>query len=206
MRLRVKKWIAIASGMGLLALVWFLLLNTRQAPLITEEDVAAEKEVAKMRDPEPAASAPESAVPAAEKPANSPATMDFSAASKDLIGGKKLTAEEFSVLAQDVSKTLPSKKDLQKLTAEEAHFTPKVILEAGTKLGLIAQAVENEPSLQRDAFAFYQQCSAAPTYPDSVRALCYSNYKALAKGLGVAMKDNSIPANIRQLADKLQGL
>lgn len=203
----MKKWIFVAVGIGIVGIVWYLLLNTRQAPVVTDEDIAAEKEVATMHEQmkEPAPTAPQAFTNA--DPSANPTGTDFNQISKDLVAGKKLSAQEFSNLAQEVSRTLPSKKDLQKLTAEEAHFTPKVILDAGNKLGLVAQAVENEPSLQRDAFAFYQQCSSAPTYPDSVRALCYSNYKALAKGLGVKPEnDNSIPQNIRSLADKLQGL
>lgn len=117
-----------------------------------------------------------------------------------------LTLEEFRVLAQQVSKSLPTKQDLKKISPEDAHLSPSPVLAAGESLGRIAEAVYNEPTLGEEAMVFYLDCANAPMYPDSVRALCYSNYKSLAKKLGRSIEQSTVPASIRQLADKLQGI
>lgn len=117
-----------------------------------------------------------------------------------------LTLEEFRVLAQQVSKSLPTKQDLKKISPEDAHLSPSPVLAAGESLGRIAEAVYNEPNLGEEAMVFYLDCANAPMYPDSVRALCYSNYKSLAKKLGRVIEQSTVPAAIRQLADKLQGI
>lgn len=119
---------------------------------------------------------------------------------------KKLTREEFAKLSQNVLSSLPNKATLKKLTDEEVHETPKIIMEAGVKLGLIAQAIANEPSLQKDGFEFYRACATSEKNPNSVRALCFSNYLAFGKKLGLTTNENIVPANVKTTISRLPKL
>lgn len=112
-----------------------------------------------------------------------------------------LTTEEFRTLGAEVMSSLPTKASLKSLKAEDAHNVPLPILLAGEKLGGIAEAVSKDPALEAEAMLLYESCAVSVQYPDSVRALCFYNYRNLSEKSGRAMK--SVPAPIRQLADKL---
>lgn len=119
---------------------------------------------------------------------------------------KKLSREEFRELAKYVTNSIPSKSELKKLSAEEVHATPEKIMEAGVRLGLIAQAIENEPALQKDGLEFYQSCAAASKNPNSVRALCYANYLNFAKKLGIVANENIVPVSVKKTLSRIPGI
>jgi len=114
---------------------------------------------------------------------------------------QSLTTQEFRSLGAEVMSSLPTKESLKSLKDEDAHNVPLPILLAGEKLGAIAEAVSKDPALEAEAVLFYENCAISNQYPDSVRALCFYNYRNLSEKSGRAMK--SVPAPIRQLADKL---
>lgn len=203
----MKKLIAIALAVGVLIGVGALLLPKREA--------APEPDVEKSEPPHTAenTTAPEAAAPSA-----APATHDGHGHEEkthetaeaprgvDPLQGKRLSAQEFRALAASVAKALPTKKSVQGLSDKDVHTTPKPMMEAGQQLGLIAQAVSNEPSLAGDAFVFYGKCAASGSFLDAVRALCFSNYKQLGAKLGKPVREESVPVKIRELAEKIQGL
>lgn len=199
----MKKWLPIIVAFGILIGFGVLLITTRQTSIVppsTEiEALNPNSESLNPSDLEKEKKSEPNTVAQSVGP-----TIGNQGNAVD--PKQHLTLEEFKVLAQQISKSLPTKQDLQKISPEDAHLTPSPILLAGERLGQIAQAVYNEPALGEEAMIFYLDCANAPMYPDSVRALCYSNYKALAKKLGRTIQENTVPAAIRKLADKLQGI
>lgn len=135
-----------------------------------------------------------------------PTVIERAFAKQHLNLEKKLTKEEFAKLSQNILGSLPNKAELKKLTNEEVHETPKIIMEAGVKLGLIAQAIANEPGLQKDGFEFYRACASSEKNPNSVRALCFSNYLAFGKKLGLSTNENIVPASVKTTISRLQKL
>lgn len=210
----MKKWFALALAVGILFGVGALLLSTRQAPLVAESDAPssptdgpASGAVTGAQSGAGAAGADSSAVSIPPSPGQEDHTHSAPMPQgRDPLEGKRLSTEEFRTMAAKVAKELPTKQSVQGLTDKDAHTMPKPMLEAGQQLGLIAQAVANEPSLAQDAYLFYEKCAGSSQYLDAVRALCFSNYKDLGSKLGLAVKEEVAPRKIRELAEKIQGL
>ncbi len=127
-------------------------------------------------------------------------------AGKDPLDGRKLTEEEFSSLITETAESIPTKADLRKLTDHEAHHMPASLQIAGEKLGQVAQAIANEPRLEPSAFSFYEKCVASSSFPDSIRALCFSNYKKLGKKLNVPINENLASPEIQDLEGKISNI
>lgn len=171
----MKRWIFLALAVGIVVGAGALLLTTRQAP-----DVETPATFERVEDTQ----LPDSA--------------------SDLSGAKHLSTEEFRALGAEVMKALPRKEDLQKIKAEESNGTPPALIAAGVELGKISEAAANEPALEAEAVTLYRECAASPQHPDSVRALCFSNYKRLAQKTGAPVDEAVASKAIRQLAEKLE--
>lgn len=125
--------------------------------------------------------------------------------------------EPFVTLAEETLQKLPKKADLQKLTPEEAHHTPALLMQAAGELGDVAEALQaqlkqaegnstaTEHALQ-EGVTFYQKCLGQNDSPESVRALCYSHYRELREKQGhpeTQEEAKTIPLSVRSLADFL---
>jgi hypothetical protein len=145
------------------------------------------------------------AVPATEAKAGSPA-LPLSVpgnASDQSAALRRLSVEEFRALGAEVMKALPTRADLQKSSDEDLHYIPPPLIKAGAELGKIAEAIANEPSLESEGVTLYHECAASPQHPDSIRALCFSNYRRLTKKTGKPFDQYVVRKNLRDLADKL---
>lgn len=208
----MKKWIALACAVALLIGVGVFLLSTRQTPLIEEPVATSESVIAPpVAGEAPPASAEMATATAVDgAPGNEDHAHEAAAPQKpkgfDPLGGKRLTAEEFRSLSQKVAQALPTKESLKGLTDRDVHTAPTPMVEAGYQLGLLAQAVANDPTLARDAFQFYEKCARSGAYLDAVRALCFANYKDFGAKLRLPVRQDIVPANIRELAEKVQGI
>lgn len=107
------------------------------------------------------------------------------------------SVEEFRALGAEVMKSLPVK------SAEQTESVPPLV-KAGAELGKIGDAVAKDPALTDEALTLYRECAASPQHPDSIRALCFSNYRRLAKKSGKAYDEHVVRKNIRDLAEKLE--
>lgn len=129
----------------------------------------------------------------------------------------RVSTESFEILAEQSLQNLPKKADLRKLTAEEAHHTPALLMKAAGELGDVAEALqaklkqsegnaaETEKTLQ-EGVSFYQKCLSQNESPESVRALCYSHYRELREKLGQPESQEearTVPLSVRSLADFL---
>lgn len=177
----MKRWIFLALAVLIVVGSGALLLHTQQAPLVSVNETV--------------------------EPALEPVTVPTPAPVSDVAAPaapvKHMSTEEFRALGAEVMKALPTKADLKKLTDEEAHGTPAPIITAGVELGKIAEAIADDPALEAEAITLYRECAASPQHPDSVRALCYSNYKRLAKKTGADFDQTVVKKYLRDLADRL---
>lgn len=110
-------------------------------------------------------------------------------------------------LVDETRAAIPTKSSLQKMGEAAQHQTPKEMIAAGHALGKISKLLIEEPTLRRQGREFYLSCAKDQTYPDSVRALCLSDFRAIGKDLGDSTEwskeETDIPDSIRRLADKI---
>jgi hypothetical protein len=154
---------------------------------------------------QPAAAESEGAIPS---PAaiTSPAPAVTPSAAPVESGAPAPTRAELQRMMSEVEKSLSAKAQLKKLTTEQVHHTPEMIRAAGLQLGRIADALSRDPSLAPDAVPFYEKCAKNEGYPNTVRALCWSDYERIANGLRLPVNAEGVPANVRELADQVKGL
>ena len=193
----MKKVILIA--ICILIATAYLLIRKQQNVLDNDLPLVQEKISPSVSTPPSPGPVPGAAVPTA---ANADAVLSKAGVPEV----KKITIEEFRALAKKVAKELPTKEQMQSLSAEEAHGTPKPIMEAGNQLGDIAEALDKNPDLSKDGFSFYEGCSKSGKRPDSVRALCYANYKKLGEKMGYPLRSDAAPRRVKDLAKNLEGL
>lgn len=174
----MKRWLFLALAVVTVIGIGALLLRTRQAPDITQDSEE---------------------IPVLNETLAPPPPVSDLAASRP-----RLSTEEFRQIGAEVMKSLPTKNDLQNLDAAQAHGTPPPILTAGLALGKLAEAIGDDPALEAEAVTLYRECAASPQYPDSVRALCFSNYKRLTRKTGAAFNQYVVNKALRQLAEKLE--
>jgi hypothetical protein len=111
--------------------------------------------------------------------------------------------EEFNQLSQEVLDQLPPKASMRGLGFKQVHHTPTAIIEAGRKLGQIAEAWHQHPELKKPAAEFYRDCSLSQQLTDTVRILCLSNWATLAADIDSLERpqDNSmVPERLLKLA------
>lgn len=178
----MKRWVLLGVAILIVVGAGAVLLNTHQAPVVLDPPPPAVEEIS---------------TPTVTDEVIPPAPVS------DVASVKHLSTDEFRALGAEVMKSLPTKKDLQKLKDDEAHGTPPALISAGVELGKIAEAVANEPALEVEAITLYRECAASPQHPDSVRALCFSNYKRLAKKTGAAFNERIVSKPLRDLSEKL---
>jgi hypothetical protein len=122
----------------------------------------------------------------------------------DLPAPEQEKAKSFGAKLEKSFESLPTKDDLKKLTAEEAHETPEIIQQAATDLGEIAEMIDADPALVSQGADFYKKCALKNSAPSSIRAMCFADLKGLGKKYGIALPDDrDFPEDIRALADKL---
>jgi hypothetical protein len=147
----------------------------------------------------------------------SPAALAISPSDSMTEEDEKALSDSFEMLATRTLKNLPTNQDLRKLTAEEVHHTPAILMQAAGELGDVAEALdarlraaESNPTEKtkaiQDGITFYQECMIGPERPSSVRALCYSHYRELREQSGkpeTPAEAQNVPANVRSLVDFL---
>ena len=109
----------------------------------------------------------------------------------------------FKKIAEQAWLKIPKKSELQKLSSEEVHQAPKAMREAALVLGDMAQLIHDKPEYQREGFEFYEKCAHESEYPMSIRAICLSGYRKMAKALGSETKEDNVPQQVRALTNRI---
>ncbi|MGZ3651590.1 MAG: hypothetical protein ACXVB9_15440 [Bdellovibrionota bacterium] len=114
------------------------------------------------------------------------------------------TTSTFAKRAEEVQASLPTLDKIKTLSAEEVHSTPVAVLEAGLKLGELAETIEKDPTLAPEGIAFYGKCARRSDISSSIRALCLSDLRELSKKQGLTADESGIPAEIARKTDVLK--
>lgn len=99
-----------------------------------------------------------------------------------LVSGR---SSQFQEESSAVLKGLPSLAELKEQVRKNPHYTPPALIRAGMRLGKIAQAIRENPSLQSEGIAFYQDCVSKVDLPKSIRAVCFTDLKKLVSSVSV---------------------
>ena len=102
-------------------------------------------------------------------------------------------------------KDLPTLGDLKNLTAEEAHHTPEVILEAGGLIGKVFDEAQKDPQKRSDAMVFFKKCAVDQEIVTAIRAVCLNKILNQVPEWGIPMTvtDAEISKEVFELAMKL---
>lgn len=96
--------------------------------------------------------------------------------------------------------TVPIQRDLQKLTGEQAHHSPSVVMEVGMRLGKIKKQVKLNQDFSAKASVFYESCAQKKGAMTPVRGLCLANLIYLKKDSGEDLNLETFPKDVRALA------
>lgn len=112
---------------------------------------------------------------------------------------------EFQDKLEREFKILPTIDDLQQLSAEEVHFTPELIKEAGGVIGRIQDEAEKGPAKRTAAMHFFKKCAEDQEMVPAIRAVCLKKILKLIPvwQIPVALSDELISQDITDLAAKL---
>lgn len=113
------------------------------------------------------------------------------------------TPVPFQQTLEKTQAALPTREQISKLKPSEQHKTPVALINAGTEIGKVAEAIEKDPSLAPQGIDFYGKCARRSELSTSIRALCLGNLRDLGKATGSAIDEEGVSPEIRRLADKL---
>ncbi len=131
-------------------------------------------------------------------------SISHESVSQTELKAQSLEVQEFIQFTEKVYQSLPFISDFQRLSESEVHHTPALMIEAGEKLGEIAQALEDHPEWAESAIPFYTDCARNDQFPNPVRALCYYHLNQIKNQNSSAFIDASVPVEVRSLAEKLE--
>jgi hypothetical protein len=159
-----------------------------------------------------------------------PMAQTSAATTKASTTGERKDSDKLAENSQDESETssveklearalrdLPTKRALQRLSAEEVHHTPALLMRAAAELGDVAEAFQrklkqtegdstSQTQVLQEGIVFYRECLNSRSRPDSIRALCYTHYREFREKSGDPERQDeadAIPVNVRSLADFL---
>jgi len=112
-------------------------------------------------------------------------------------------AADFAMKLEATQANLPTLEKIRALPSEEKHSTPKVVLDASLEIGDVAAAIEKDPSLAPQGLEFYSKCAKRSEIATTVRAVCLSSLRGLAKQTGSQVDEQGVPDSVAKLVDKL---
>lgn len=118
----------------------------------------------------------------------------------------KLTLNEFKTFLETFEKKIPTRKSLKKLDSNRVHHLPEVLEEAAVEFGKIAEILEKKPDFIETALPFYFECAKNPAGIQSVRALCFYQFKKMKEKLNQTVTPNEmndISSDVIELSEKL---
>lgn len=159
-----------------------------------------------LKAPAEEAMEPQAAPLAQSSLAEPSASVNASERAETVESKSRMTREQFQNLLETTTQLIPTVAELRKLPAEELHLTPKVLQVAGYQLGLVAEAIENNPALAQEGMSFYENCVLTQNNPTPVRALCLSDYEKLGAKSRLPVREDIAPENIRTLAEQIRNI
>ena len=103
-----------------------------------------------------------------------------------------------------MQESLPTLDKIRALEPEEKHSTPVAVIQAGSDIGELAEAIEKNPTLAAGGLDFYDKCARRSELSTPVRALCLSDLRELGKKHGLPPDESGIPENVVKMADVMK--
>lgn len=100
---------------------------------------------------------------------------------------------------------LPTVNDLGRLTEEEVHHTPEIVLQGGKIIHETLEEAENHPERREETLAFFFGCSSNQDLAPAIRAMCWNKaVKAVSRwDIFVPISEYNVPNEIKLLAEKI---
>ncbi|NDD91834.1 hypothetical protein EBZ37_07090 [bacterium] len=158
----------------------------------------------KQESPAPSSKSKANAVQE-ELPPPAKAVMDSFSSPAQVVA--QSASGEFKKLTQTTLNSLVQQEELRKLSTEELHTFPQILLKSAVELGKIAEKITKDPSLVPEAIEFYSRCAGAREIAQSIRALClarYQHHSRATKGDHQALPAGDIPESVIQLAEHVK--
>lgn len=134
----------------------------------------------------------------AAAPTSAPAQAPQSAPSRP-----PLTEEEFSTLTKKTLSSLPTIEEIRKLSPQEVHGTPAVVLQAAAAVGEITQAIHDNPRFAEEGLRFYSDCAARTDVSTPIRASCLADFDRLKAKTGLSVARPNVSSDLQELAGRL---
>lgn len=117
-----------------------------------------------------------------------------------------LNMEDFKAIITKTDEELPKIKDIQKLSDEELHHTPGLLIEAGRALGNIKQILSQRDDLVDEGLKFYDRCARSRELSTPVRSLCLTNFINYKKEKGENYNLSGINSDVIRLTKEVIAL
>ncbi len=115
---------------------------------------------------------------------------------------EKWTLPVFKSYVNDTFKTLPNLKDARGLKDEEVHQNPKLVMDAGLRLGSIKKQIKLNSEFEEEGMKFYDKCALKKDGLTPVRALCLANLVYMKNQKGEDFELEKYPEKVKDLAQK----
>ncbi|MFT6071174.1 MAG: hypothetical protein ACJAT2_001446 [Bacteriovoracaceae bacterium] len=115
---------------------------------------------------------------------------------------EKWTLPVFKSYINETYKTLPNLKDARGLKDEEVHQNPKLVMDAGLRLGSIKKQIKLNSDFEEEGMKFYDKCALKKDGLTPVRALCLANLVYMKNQKGEDFELEKYPEKVKDLAQK----
>ena len=113
--------------------------------------------------------------------------------------------KKFRVYLESSYLRLPSIESLKLSKEGDFHHVPPTVIESSEIFGDIADRLNKNGYLIRDALKFYSACALNEQLVTSVRAVCARNLKDWSSKAKIDISRIEIPDTIQKIADVLPG-
>lgn len=129
-----------------------------------------------------------------------------------LVGKKEHKLDNKLVLDLDIRRELEAKQDLLptlndlgRLTEEEVHHTPEIVIQGGKIIHETLEEAENNPERREETLAFFFDCSSNQELAPAIRAMCWNRaVKAVSRwDIFIPISEYNVPNEIKLLAEKI---
>jgi hypothetical protein len=117
-----------------------------------------------------------------------------------------LARAELTPLLKNASK-VPTIASMRGKPASDVHDTPAEVLESGRRFGALAEFLEKNPKLIREALPTYRDCAMKSDAIPSIRSLCTYRLRTYEKEWDAETRAayQKIPEEIQTLSSRLDG-
>lgn len=114
------------------------------------------------------------------------------------------SAFAFTRRLRAIEAALPTTARIRALPPAEKHGTPAIVVQAGSELGAVAEAIERNPELAPQGALFYGNCARRREISLSIRSVCLASLRELAGSTGAAPDESGMDPRVVRLANGMR--